>query len=139
MMHLNDDQIARCLASDASPESVAHLSICTECSTRLARTHSTFTALRDTLTAASMAPVQATSGRRANSWRYALVAATLALVVIPIYYRAQPQVISRISSAAPSIDDDTLLRDIETEVSRPVTPSLERLELLMVSESTARQ
>jgi len=141
MKHLNDDQIARCLASDASPEALDHLSMCAECGIRLAQTQSAFTALRHTLSAASIAPARTVSTRPNTLWRYALVAAALVLAVIPLYY--QPNATTRpttnISSTASLIDDDTLLRDIENEVSRPVTPSLERLELLMVSESSTRQ
>jgi len=140
--HLSSDQISLCLAGAGEPEALAHLRDCATCVARMKTVEESFVGLRHALTAhAGMAasnprPVPAGTPR----WQFALAGAVAVIaLLLPVYrqFNGPAQVTqTEMQSVATTIDDDALLRDIETEVARPVTPSLQPLEVLMVAETT---
>lgn len=85
--------------------------------------------------------------QRPVRWSLALgfVAALLALTIPALRYSIPSGGPAERSEKLPArvdareSDDDALLRQIETEVSRPVAPSLQPLEALMVSDTSFKQ
>jgi hypothetical protein len=70
-------------------------------------------------------------------WRISAVAFVLLalLIAIPLYRHQQHQHEADLDNLAKQ--DDAFLRDVESEVSLSVPPPMQRLELLMASDSTA--
>jgi hypothetical protein len=70
-------------------------------------------------------------------WQVATAStAALLLAAIPIYRTNHREPVPMITTAA--VSDETLLRDVETQISRSVPVSMEPLADLMTSETTTK-
>jgi hypothetical protein len=75
------------------------------------------------------------------AWRLALaVFAMITILVagVPIYFQHQNDLANAAAQQAElaAKQDDALLREVESDVSLSVPPTMQKLELLMVSDST---
>lgn len=142
--HLTQDQIDACVIGTGSAEERGHLAGCGECAARMASVTGPLGLFREAMREAlpeqgAMRPVNAKAPARGWRMAWATVAFVVLLVAaaVPVYRRAERQRRAEVAAQAEqaSAQDDALLREVESEVSLSVPPPMQKLELLMASDT----
>jgi hypothetical protein len=132
---MNHPQVNQWLAGERAPEVRNHLESCTQCAAELAGLEAPLAAFRDSAhrwSARQMSPatIVARRGVFAGWLRIAVAGAALAVIAAVGIHR------HNLESAAVAREDEALLEQVATDVSRSVPETLEPLAKLMSNSST---
>lgn len=132
---MNHPQVNDWLSGNRTPAVEAHLESCPQCAAELAAIEAPLSAFRDSMhrwSARQMAPVTvvAPRGLFAGWLRIAVAASALAVIAAVGIHRHNEQ------AAALQREDEALLQQVETDVSRSVPATLEPLARLMSNSNT---
>jgi len=132
---MNHPQVNQWLAGERAPEVRNHLESCRQCAAELAGLEVPLAAFRDSVhrwSARQMTPATIVAPRGAFSgWlRIAVAGAALAVIAAVGVHR------HNLETAAMAREDEALLEQVATDVSRSVPETLEPLAKLMSNSST---
>jgi len=132
---MNHPQVTQWLAGERTPEVRNHLESCRQCAAELAGIEAPLAGFRDSVrrwSARQMSPATIVSPSAAFSgWlRVAVAGAALAVIAAVGIHR------HNLETAAIAREDEALLEQVATDVSRSVPETLEPLAKLMSNSST---
>ena len=150
--HLSQDQMSRWILGQSSPEEEEHGRDCPKCSAELIefrRTVSTFQDVMKNWSEREVVP-KLEANQNALSWhrwfllpslRWALVGATVAvLVIVPIYRQPEPEVggeAAVLTQAEQAEEDVLLMQEVTEHLSRPLPMPMVRVMALLPGEDAA--
>lgn len=132
---MNHPQVNQWLAGERTPDVKAHLEACPQCAAELAKLAAPLAAFRDSMhhwSARQIVPATAVGPRSvfAGWLRVAVAGAALAVIALVGIQRHDQQ------TAAAQHEDEVLLEQVATDVSRSVPATLEPLARLMSNSTT---
>jgi len=141
--HLTEDEIARCFAGQSTGAERQHIEECNACRTKLDHLGSSISlfrsAVRDHIDArvALHAPRIAVRPAATPVWRWALVAAVSAVLATVPFFITRPQ--QFINNASAPTDADTLMREVNLNLSRTLPAPMEPILTLIPENESISQ
>jgi hypothetical protein len=147
--HLTEDQIARSILGEASAEQREHARHCLQCGAQLREFREAVRSFQSGMREWSDLETVPAVGGRESGWqvwtqpslRWVLVGmAVIAVVVLPIYNEQDFESPTAASVADEAVNEDALLmQEVAMHLSRPLPISMERVMVLLPTDSAGSE